>query len=145
MLIPSCMSPLICKTTVPMIKCCRRKHCSSTAAFNLQDLKALYSYRKATPFSHFITTNCKTRDYRMTNESLNSHLPTQVSQCFTRSPPTLCALEHLLSLAPGSASKQDGSTHHTAKSVWQGTGRSPLLILVDKRAFLIAFSSLVPS
>lgn len=100
MLIPSCMSPLICKTTVPMIKCCRRKHCSSTAAFNLQDLKALYSYRKATPFSHFITTNCKTRDYRMTNESLNSHLPTQVSQCFTRSPPTLCALEHLLGPAP---------------------------------------------
>lgn len=89
---------LICKATVSMIKCCRRKHCSSTAALNLQYLKALCSYRKPTLFSHFIMTNCKTRDYSMTNESLNSHLPTQVSQYFTCSPPTLCALEHLLSL-----------------------------------------------
>lgn len=100
MLIPSCMSPLICKTTVSMIKRCRRKHCSITAAFNLQYLKALCSYRKATLFSHFIMTNCKTRDYSMTNESLNSHLPTQVSQCFTHSPPTPCAVECLLSPAP---------------------------------------------
>lgn len=100
MLIPSWMSPLICKTTVSMIKHCRRKHCSRTAALNLQYLKALCSYRKATPFSHFITTNCKTRDYSMTNESLNSHLLTQVSHCFTRSLPTLCILEHLLSPAP---------------------------------------------
>lgn len=132
---------LICKTTVSKIKCCRRKHCSSTAAFNLQYLKALCSYQKPTLFSHFIMTNCKTRDYSMTNESLNSHLPTQVSHCFTCSPPTLCALEYLLTWC---ASKQDGSPCHTVKPSWQDTGHSPLLTLVDKRVFLIAFSSLVP-
>lgn len=37
---------LICKTTVSVIECCRRKHCSSTVAFNLQYLKSLCSYQR---------------------------------------------------------------------------------------------------
>lgn len=37
---------LICKTTVSMIKCRRRKHCWSTVALNLQYLKSLCSYQR---------------------------------------------------------------------------------------------------
>lgn len=44
MLIPSCMSLWSARDSV--IECCRRKHCSSTVAFNLQYLKSLCSYQR---------------------------------------------------------------------------------------------------
>jgi len=119
-----------------MINSCGRHHCSNTAAFSPWYLKSLFSYQKATLFPLFITTHRKTRDYSMTNESLNSHLPTQVSHYFTRSHRTA---EH----CSWSASKWDHwEPQHTPryKNVPDKTlGTSCLLMLLHKRVFSIAF------
>lgn len=77
----------------------------------------------------------------MTNESLNSHLPTQVSQHFTRSPPALRTLERLLSPAPDLP--QNRMAAHATQPNLPGRALDTLPCL-DKRVCLIAFSSLGP-
>lgn len=119
-----------------MINSCGRHHCPNTVDFSPWYLKSLFSYQKATLFPLFITTHRKTRDSSMTNESLNSHLPTQVSHYFTRLHPTA-------EQCSWSASKWDHwvpqHTPHYKTVPDKALGTSCLLMLLHKRVFSIAF------